>query len=128
MSRFWLLAVALLVGGCQSWGPTWSEVTGERFHRAISHRRPAIIENIDGQSAFASHPIRIEPGQRRLVLQGPDPGRPGGGTLQVFMLDAAPCQRYYINAQFDNAVGPAWRPVIDYTEPIAGCPTGNAAR
>ena len=37
------------------------------------------------------------------------------------MLDAAPCKRYYINAQFANNVQPEWTPVIDYVDDIAGC-------
>ena len=25
------MAAALLVAGCQTWGPTWSELTGDRY-------------------------------------------------------------------------------------------------
>ncbi|MEP7183509.1 MAG: hypothetical protein ABI886_15120 [Betaproteobacteria bacterium] len=116
---WWVLALAL--SGCQTWGPTWSELSGARWNRAVMDRRPAIIERVDDQGAFAQYPIKIEPGQHRLVLQGPDPRRPGGGTLQVFMLDAEPCQRYYINAQYKNNIEPEWTPVIDYVEAISGC-------
>jgi hypothetical protein len=116
-----VLAVPLALAGCQTWGPTWSEVTGARFNRAIMDRRPAIIEQIDGRSAYAENPIKIEPGPHLLVVQGPAPRRPGGGTLQDFKLDAAPCKRYYVNAQFSNPVQLDWEPVIDYVEDIAGC-------
>ncbi len=117
------LALPLVLGGCQTWGPTWSEVTGARFPSGEINqfRRPANIENIDGRSAFPANPIRIEPGMRRLVLSAPAPGWPGGSDLQVMMLDAAPCQRYYVNAQFRNQVEREWTPVIDFVEPIAGC-------
>ena len=121
-----ILAAVLLplaVGGCQTWGPTWSEVTGARYPSGEIHlyRRPALIENIDSQSAFVSDPIKIDPGQHRLVLSAPVPGWPGGSNLQVFMLDAAPCKRYYINSQFNNNVEPNWKPVVDYVDDIAGC-------
>jgi hypothetical protein len=96
-------------------------VTGDRYNRAIMFRRPAIIERVDDQGAFVSNPIRIVPGTRRLVLGAPMPDWPGGSDLQVFTLDAQPCQRYYINAQFQNNVLREWSPVIDYVEGIAGC-------
>ena len=116
-----VLAFALLLGGCQTWGPTWSEVTGYRYTFTELNRRPAIINQIDNQGSFASDPIKIEPGLHRLVLQGPTPGWPGGAPLQVYNLDAAPCKRYYINAQFENTITQDWKPVIDYVEPISGC-------
>jgi hypothetical protein len=121
--RITLLAViSLLLGGCQTWGPTWSEITGARYPSGAIHqyRRPAIIEHIDDQGSWASDPIKVEPGKHRIVVQGPTP-RPGGGNLEVFMLDVEPCKRYYINTQFRNNVDVDFQPVIDYVEAIAGC-------
>ncbi len=115
------LAASLLVSACQTWGPTWSEISGERVSRAVANRRPAIIERIDDQGAFAGYPIRVEPGMRRVRVQGPDFRRPGGGTLLEFDLAVEPCKRYFINAQFDNPIEPSWKPVVDHVEPIAGC-------
>jgi hypothetical protein len=114
-----LLSAAL--SGCQTWGPTWSEVTGDRYVGGILYRRPAIIEHIDDQGAFVSNPIRIEPGMRRVELSAPVPRWPGGSDLKVMMLDAEPCKLYYINAQFKNNVSLDWTPVIDYVVTIPGC-------
>ena len=113
--------LGLLAAGCATWGPTWSEVTGARYHHAIMDRRPAIIEKIDGNSAFAQNPIKIEPGRHSIVMQGPAPNWPGGTALQTMTLDLEPCKRYYLNAQFANPVEPKWTPVVDYVETIAGC-------
>ena len=113
--------LALLAGGCATWGPTWSEVTGARYHHAIMDRRPAIIEKIDGNSAFASNPIKVDPGRHEIVMQGPKADWPGGTALQTMTLNVEPCKRYYLNAQFANPVEPKWTPVVDYVEPIAGC-------
>lgn len=123
MRKAMLLAgfLPFVLPGCQTWGPTWSEVTGNRWNVAIMFRRPAIIERVDDQGSFATNPIKIEPGTRRLVLGAPVPGWPGGSDLKVFMLDAQPCKRYYLNAQFQNNVQPEWTPVVDYVEDIAGC-------
>ena len=112
----------LFLEGCQTWGPTWSEVTGQRFNVTIANRRPAMILQVDTQGSFPDpNLIRIEPGERRLVVQGPAPGWAGGPPLHVMMLNAEPCKRYYINAQFANTITQEWTPVIDYVENISGC-------
>ena len=111
----------LLLGGCATWGPTWSEVTGARYTHATMDRRPAIIEKIDGNSAFASDPIKLDPGRHEIVMQGPKANWPGGTQLQTMSLDLEPCKRYYLNAQFENPVQPTWTPVVDYVDTIAGC-------
>ena len=119
------VASSLLLAGCQTWGPTWSELSGHQYPTGVItlNRRPAIIERVDDQGSFSSYPVRIDPGTRRLVLGAPAPGWPGGSDLKVFMLDAAPCKRYYINAQFANPLDRDWTPVIDFVEDIAGCTT-----
>lgn len=127
MRKFLLLMVPALVAptvltGCQTWGPTWSELTGQRFNMTIPNRRPAIIDRVDNQGSFVDpNLIRVEPGERRLVVQGPAPGWPGGPPLHVMMLNVEPCKRYYINAQFENTISQNWTPVVDFVEPIAGC-------
>jgi hypothetical protein len=115
------LFLPVVLPGCQTWGPTWSEITGDRYVGGILYRRPAIIEHIDDQGAFPSNPIKVEPGDRRLIIGAPVPRWPGGSDLKVMMLDVEPCKRYYINAQFENNVSLDWSPVIDYVDTIAGC-------
>ena len=111
----------LLLVGCQTWGPTWSEISGERYYNLTTlNRRAAIIERIDEQGAFAQYPIRVAPGAHQVTIQGPVP-RPGGGYLKSFTLDAEPCKRYYINAQFKNRIDVDFEPLIDYVEGISGC-------
>jgi hypothetical protein len=121
-----VLAAATLLAGCQTWGETWSEVTGRRFYRTEINRGPTIIEKIDDTSTPRTQPqpFRMEPGRRVLTLQGVPltPGWRGGGWLQEFTLDAEPCKRYYVNAQFEGRLVPSeWTPVIDEVEMISGC-------
>ncbi|HEX6004053.1 MAG TPA: hypothetical protein VFZ14_08680 [Burkholderiales bacterium] len=114
--------LALLLAGCATFGPTWSEISGDRYHRAIIDRQPALVEKVDGYSAYAHYPIKIEPGVHEIVLQGVPPRRwPGGAPLRTLTLNLEPCKRYYLNAQFDSSVQPTWTPVVDYVESIAGC-------
>jgi len=122
-----ILALALVISGCQTWGPTWSEVTGARYNVTILNRRPAVIEQIDGNSAYPTYPIKIESGKHDLVVQGPAPGW-RGPNLADFSLDAQPCKRYYINAQFKSPIQPDFQPVIDHVEDIAGCNVNLASK
>ena len=85
------------------------------------NRFPGIIESIDGRSSFVTDPIRVEPGLRRVQMQGPPQGRPGGGLLVNFDLNVEPCKRYYLNAQARNNIQPEFEPVVDHVEDIAGC-------
>jgi hypothetical protein len=123
------LTVAVLCSGsgCQTWGPTWSEISGARYNVTIMNRRPAVIEQIDGYSSYATYPIKIEPGHHELVVGGPAPGWPGPNLVNL-SLDAAPCKRYYINAQFNSPIQQEFQPVIDYVEDIAGCKVTVAAK
>lgn len=122
MRKLPLLMLPVLLAGCQTWGPTWSEITGQRYNVTIENRRPAIIDRVDDQGSFVNpNMIKVEPGMHRLVVQGPAPGWSGGPPLHVMMLDAAPCKRYYINAQFKSTITQEWTPVVDYVESIAGC-------
>ncbi len=125
MKRYRALLVApfaLLAASCQTWGPTWSEVSGTRYNVALVNRQPAVIEAIDGQSAFPTRPIKIEPGHHEIQITGVSQRpRPGGGELKNIALDLEPCKLYYINAQYANPVDVDYAPVVDYVDTIPGC-------
>jgi hypothetical protein len=123
----WLLPTALLLGSCQTWGPTWSEVTGRIFLKPTDgfNVAPTAVQNIDGQGAFPNTPgmpIKIDPGKRVILLAAaPLSPWPGGTDLETMTLDAAPCVRYYINGRYDTRLGVSWTPFIGYQESIPGC-------
>jgi hypothetical protein len=123
-----LIAVAvatLATAGCQTWGPTWSELSGSReFNKTTMFLKPAIIESVDGQSAYPTYPIKLEPGTHVVVIQGPYRQR-GGGLLDSITVNMEPCKRYYVNAQFNNFVRPTFEPVIDHVEDVAGCSSSS---
>jgi hypothetical protein len=129
MRKLITVLLSVVLGGCATYGPTWSEISGARYYnRTTLNLRPAIIEKVDGNSAFASNPIKLEPGRHEIVMQGPAPNWPGGTALHTMNLDLEPCKRYYLNAQFKNPVEPTWTPVVDYVETIAGCRVTVAAK
>lgn len=125
MRNFLAVPLAMLLVSCATFGPTWSEISGDLFHKTILNRRPAVIEKVDGYSSYAHYPIKVEPGAHEIELQGPAPRWPGGAPLHTIRLTLEPCRRYYLNAQFEDPVKPVWTPVVDYVEPIAGCGTGG---
>ncbi|HEY7943936.1 MAG TPA: hypothetical protein VIH15_05490 [Casimicrobiaceae bacterium] len=110
----------------EKWGPTWSEVTGSRYHRAILNRRPAIVKSVDGRD-YLDRIVKIEPGKREITVQSPSRKGFRGSDAQM-QLDIAPCKRYYLNAQFASGAGVEWKPVVDYVEPIAGCKVDTAKK
>ena len=128
MKRLIALSSTLLASACATYGPTWSEITGDRYNVTVLNRRPAIVEKVDGYSSYPSYPIKLAPGQHAIELGGSAPGWPGGASLHTLNLDLEPCKRYYLNAQFENPVDRTWKPVVDYVESIAGCRTVTAAK
>jgi hypothetical protein len=123
MRRLTLLALSLTLAGCQSWGPTWSEVSGDRYFRAEMNTSSTIINTIDGTSPVSGNPTRIAPGKHTLALTAVplSPNWKSGTDLAYFDLVAEPCKRYYVAARFENPLGPRFTPYLDYVEPIAGC-------
>ena len=115
-----VVALALLVGGCQTWGPTWSEVSGVRYTRIALDRRPAILVAVGNEWVGSMTPYKVAPGMYDIVVQSPVHDH-FLGSQKTLPLAIAPCRRYYINAQFKSPVGPAWTPVVDYVETIPGC-------
>jgi|KBSSwiStaDraftv2_1062776.scaffolds.fasta_scaffold207743_2 hypothetical protein len=121
MRKALLLVAPLLLVGCQTWGPTWSEVSGARYYNlATMYRLPAVISRIDDQGAFAQYPIKVEPGRHEIRLQGTLRGW-SGATFETMVLTLEPCKRYYLNAQYQNTIQPRFTPVVDYVDDIAGC-------
>jgi hypothetical protein len=123
-----LLAILLAAATCTAqpakWGPTWSELTGERYSKVTMNNEDAIIKSVDGRH-YTSRVVKIDPGQRVIVVQSP--ARKGfRGSDQTLDLEIEPCVRYYITAQFESAVGPDWHPIVSRREPIPGCKTSAA--
>jgi hypothetical protein len=127
MRKTLFLVVPFCLAGCQTWGPTWSELTGARYNRAIEYRLPTIITRVDDQGAFASQPIKVEPGMHMVRVQGTLPGW-AGYTYREMNLDIQPCKRYYLNAQYENLINPNFTAVIDDVEEIAGCKVTVASK
>lgn len=127
MRKSMLILPTLLLAGCQTFGPTWSEVSGARYHRIEMHRTQTIIQAVDGKTAIPlqgrDQVVRAAPGKRVVTLRAAplQPAAIREPDSERFVVDLAPCRRYYVNAQYESATATSWTPVIDFVEPIAGC-------
>jgi len=135
-TRTWLFSAPLvalaglaILSGCQTWGPTWSEVSGNRYNLTDYNRFGTGINLVDRNSpgprvGYGHYSYyKVEPGRHdiELVAINTTPGWVTGINRETMVIDLEPCKRYYLNAQFENRVLADWKPVVDYVEPIAGC-------
>ena len=115
----WIAAICVVVvQGCAT-SPATSQLVGERYFVTHIDTYPVLIASVDGSSSTIS-PKFVEPGVRRLVLQGP-PGGAGVSAVEPFMLDVKPCIRYYIVAVKPSHIDNNFTPRVDYEMPVPGC-------
>jgi hypothetical protein len=117
----WIAVIGVaVVQGCAT-SPATSQLVGERYFVTNIDTYPVLIASVDGSSSTIS-PKFVEPGVRRLVLQGP-PGGAGVSAVEPFTLDVKPCIRYYIVAVKANPLDTAFTPKVDFELPLgSSCP------
>jgi len=119
---FLALVLALLQGCATSTAN--SQLVGARYFVTNIDTYPVLIASVDGSSSTLS-PQHVEPGLRRLVLQGP-PGGAGFSAVEPFLLDVKPCTRYYIVALKANPLDTQFTPRVDYEQPLgSSCRPGS---
>ncbi len=112
------LAAAALLAGCAT---SYSQLSGQRYHKATIDTYPVAIVSVDGESAPLRLPVYVEPGTRRVTVQAPPGGAQSYGDQQTLTLDVKPCTRYWLVAVKENRLSGRFTPKVDYAEPIAGC-------
>jgi hypothetical protein len=117
-------ACIALLQGCAT-SPATSQLLGERYILTNIDTYPVLIASVDGQSSTVS-PQFVEPGVRRLVLQGP-PGGAGVSAVEAFTLDVKPCTRYYIVAVKANPLDTQFTPRVDFELPLGSSCRSPAA-
>ena len=115
-----ILLAALALAGCAS-PYSYSQLDGYRYHRAEINTYPLIIAAVDGQSTPTRSPVLVEPGMRKVVVQGPPTATSRFGDEQTLTLDVKPCTHYYLVAVKENRLSRDFTVRIDYEEPVAGC-------
>ena len=116
-------AVVLAVGGlagCASVDYHYSQISGQRYHAAPIDTYPVSILRIDGRSTIL-HPTPVDPGLRKILVQGPPDGVSREGRQREIDLDVKPCTRYYLVAVKANRLSSDFDVKVDYQEPVGGC-------
>jgi hypothetical protein len=125
MKKLISCAALLLLAGCQTWGPTWSELTGSRYNDVTVMTDGAVVVNqVDGAtpSGQPREPIKLTPGKHTLVLSAVSPASVMGTIYQEQTeIDFKPCTRYYVNSRFASSTSTSWRPFVDREETISDC-------
>jgi hypothetical protein len=130
MRKLILFGVLPCLASCQTWGPTWSELSGRIYNITSIETGAIVITQIDGYApnTVGGEPVKVTPGSHKLVLQAIPPGSVMGNIhYGEVTFDAKPCVRYYLNARFKTSTSPEWTPFIDYEEAVPGCQLPGAA-
>jgi hypothetical protein len=124
------LAVVALAGsglsGCANVDYHYSQISGQRFHLSEIDTYSVSILRIDGRSTIL-HPTPVDPGPRKILVQGPPDGVSREGRQREIALDVKPCTRYYLVAVKPNRLSSDFDVKVDYQEPVGGCTPPPAA-
>jgi hypothetical protein len=115
-----LLAVVALLAGCASSNYHYSQLEGKRYYRSSIDTHPVLIVRVDGSDTVFS-PVLVEPGVRKVTVQGPPTATSRYGDQRTIELSVAPCTRYYLVAVKDNRLSNDFTVKVDYQEPVGGC-------
>jgi len=124
LSKSWRRAVVLacvtLLAACASTDYHYSQLYGKRYNRAPIDTYDVTIIRIDGKDTL-QQPALVDPGLRKVVVQGPPGGASRLGEQREIALDVRPCTRYYLVAVKPNKLSLDFDIRVDYEEPVGGC-------
>jgi len=115
-----LAGVVALLAGCASGNYHYSQLDGHRYFRTPIDTHPVLIVRVDGSDTVFS-PVPVEPGLRKVTVQGPPTVTSRRGEERTIELNVAPCTRYYLVAVKDNRLSNDFTVKVDYQEPVGGC-------
>jgi hypothetical protein len=116
------------LGACASTDYHYSQLYGYRYFRSPIDTYSVTIVQVDGKTT-ALRPVAVDPGLRKITVQGPPGGTRTIGEQREFELNVAPCTRYYLVAVKQNRLASDFTVKVDYQEPVGGCtpPPGGGA-
>ena len=118
--RIGATAVVAVLASCASTNYHFSQLVGYRHFRAPIDTYDVTILRVDGKDT-AIRPVLVDPGVRKVVVQGPPGGTRGQGLEREISLDVRPCTRYYLVAVRPNKLTSDFDVRVDYEEPVGGC-------
>jgi len=119
-SRVAAIAGLVSLAACATTDYHYSQLVGKRHFRAPIDTYDVSIVRVDGQETIL-RPVPVDPGLRKIVVQGPPGGTSGPGLQREISLDVRPCTRYYLVAVRPNRLASDFDVRVDYQEPVSGC-------
>ena len=114
------IAAITALAACASTDYHYSQLVGKRYFRAPIDTYDVSIVRVDGKDTLL-RPVLVDPGLRKVVVQGPPGGARGTGLEREIALDVRPCTRYYLVAVRQNRLASDFDVRVDYQEPVGGC-------
>ena len=108
------------LAACASTDYHYSQLYGQRYYKTPLDTYPVTIVRVDGKDT-SLRPVLVDPGLRRVTVQGPPGGAARLGEEREIALDVLPCTRYYLVAVRDNRLDSDFTVKVDYQEPVGGC-------
>ena len=124
---FAVLPLAVVLAACAGLPQPFSQLDGHRYNRAPIDTYSVQIIRVDDRDTTDS-PAFVEPGLRKVTVQGPPDGAHRLGEQRVIDLNVAPCTRYYLVAQKPNRLMSDFTVKVDYQESIGGCSSAVASK
>lgn len=120
-----MASIAAALSACAVLPPGYGQIDGHRYHTVPIDTYPVLIVSVDKHDTTDS-PVFVEPGLRKITVQGPSDGAHRFGEQRSIELQVAPCTRYYLVAVKPNRLMTDFSVKVDHQEPIAGCKPGAA--
>ena len=124
ISKSWHCVVAIIgvvaLAACASADYQYSQLYGKRYNRAPIDTYDVTILRVDGKDTLFRQ-VLVDPGVRKIVVQGPPGGASTWGEEREILLDVRPCTRYYLVAVRPNRLASDFDVRVDYEEPLGGC-------
>ena len=114
------VAAAVMLAACASTDYHFSQLVGKRYNRTPIDTYPVTIVRVDGKDTIL-RPVLVDPGLRKVVVQGPPGATGGSGEQREIALNVLPCTRYYLVAVRPNRLTSDFDVRVDYQEPLGGC-------
>ncbi|MEO5844890.1 MAG: hypothetical protein ABIQ33_08605 [Caldimonas sp.] len=115
-----MLAILAALAACASTDYHYSQLSGKRYYRAPIDTYDVTIVRVDGKDTVL-RPVPVDPGLRKIVVQGPPGGAARLGEQREIALEIRPCTRYYLVAVKQNKLAADFDVRVDYEEPVGGC-------
>jgi hypothetical protein len=124
MKRLAFACPLLVLAACATPLPydrPYAEVVVDPIRAADPNVIPVIVNRIDGETSLYRDRAVVAPGRHTITVDVPPRKGFHLATQADFVIDAAPCTRYYIAARLATAVTQEWTPIVRSSEPIGEC-------